>query len=279
MNMNVALAARPPDPLHGNAFRVEHIMGMPISIDIRDARAHEDRQRTARLLDQCFAELRRIDDTFSLWRDDTPMAHLAHGRSGLRDMPSDVIEVLRRCVRWSIDTGGLFTARGPDGRVDPTGLVKGWAVRRVGRLLTAEGLRHWCINAAGDLSVHGQARPGEGWTVGIVDPKQPSRLLDTVTLTLGAVATSGTTQRGEHVWDPVRGGAPRDVIAATVVARDIVQADLLATAAVVRGRDAATWLASRPGVRGLVVLTGGTVERTPGWPGATGVPVQTRPRP
>lgn len=272
--MDATLDSRSPDALHGKAFRVEHVMGMPISIDIRDTSAHADQPRTARLLDRCFAELRRTDDIFSLWRDDTPMARLATGQAVLRDMPSDVVDVLRRCAVWSLRTGGLFTARDPQGRIDPAGLVKGWAIRRVGRILSDDGLRHWCINAAGDVLVHGQARPGEGWTVGIVDPAQPGRLVDTVTLTLGAVATSGTTQRGQHIWDPLRGNASRDIIAATVVAHDIVTADVLATSAVVRGRDATSWLETFPGVQGLVVSADGDVERTAGWATRTNLPTQ-----
>jgi thiamine biosynthesis lipoprotein len=262
-----------PEPLHGNAFRVDHVMGMPVSIDIRDARARESRRRTDRLLDRCFVELHRIDDTFSLWREDTPMWQLANRRAALSDMPRDILEVLRQCAGWSVETRGLFTARDPAAHVDPTGLVKGWAVQRIGRFLSDEGLRHWCINAAGDVLVHGQARPGEGWTVGIADPMQAGRLVDTVSLTLGAVATSGTSERGQHIWDPAHAETSRDVVAATVVARDIVQADVLATAAVVRGRDAASWLQTRFGVQGLVVLKDGAVDRTADWPAATHVPV------
>jgi thiamine biosynthesis lipoprotein len=255
-----------PVALHGKAFRVGHVMGMPISIDIRDAGAHEDPDSTEHLLDECFAILRRTDDTFSLWRSDTPMARLSDRRAGLAEMPVDVVEVLRRCVQAASMTGGLFTARRPGRQVDPTGLVKGWAVDRVARMLTAAGLRHWCINAAGDVLMHGQARPGEGWTVGIVDPFQSGRLIDTVTVTVGAVATSGTTQRGTHIWDPARGRPARGVRAATVMARDIIEADVLATAAVVRGRGAASWLQTFAGVEGLVVSDDGSVETTAGWP-------------
>lgn len=252
--------------MRGKAFRLDHVMGMPISIDIRDAQAHQDPDRAERALDASFSELRRADATFSLWRSDTPMARLSDGRARLADMPDDVVEVLRRCVHAAAATGGAFTARRLDGRVDPTGLVKGWAVDRVGRILTEAGLRHWCINAAGDVLVHGQARPGEGWTVGIVDPLQSGRLIDTVTLTVGALATSGSAERGGHIWDRAHGRAARGVIAATVQARDIVRADVLATAAVVRGRDAVAWLETCAGVEGLVVHDDGSVAVTSGWP-------------
>jgi thiamine biosynthesis lipoprotein len=263
-------------PLRGKCFRVEHVMGLPVSIDIRDGSALAAPEEIDRLLDACFEALRQCDDIFSLWRPDTPMARLSDGRAGLSAMPVEVLQVLRLCARYDRETGGRFRARRPEGPVDPTGLVKGWAVARVGRLLLGAGLRHWCINAAGDVLVHGQARPGEGWSVGISDPISTGRLLDTVTLTAGAVATSGTSERGQHIWDPLQRNADRGVLAATVVARDVVEADVLATAAVTEGRDAARWLSGRSRVEGLIVRTSGEVECTPGWPGTLAAAVQPR---
>ena len=259
-------------PLHGNAFRVGHVMGMPVGVDIRDQCAHDNPALTTTVIDRCFDELQAADDLFSLWRDETPMARLSAGDATLADMPIEVLEVLRECVLAERRTGGLFRARTPAGRVDPTGLVKGWAVERVSALLSQASFRHWCVNAAGDVLVHGQARPGEGWSVGIVDPRQRERLVDTLTLTVGAVATSGPAERGDHIWGPSGAAEPagRAVLSVSVTCRSIVDADVLATAAVARGRDAAEWLDGFPGVEGLVVLADGSLEATNDWPGSSG---------
>lgn len=255
-----------PTALRGKAFRVEQHMGMPFGIDVRDPQVLTDPARVEGLLDACFADLRRADETFSLWRPETPMARLSSGQARLDEMPADVLEVLRLCARWAGATEGRFTARDPSGAVDPSGLVKSWAVRRVGRRLLAAGLRHWCVNGAGDVLVHGQARPGEGWTVGIQHPTLAHTLLDTVTLTVGAVATSGTGARGRHVWDPASGGPAHGLASVSVLARDIVRADVLATAAVAHGPGAERWLETVAGVEALVVDDGGTVTSTSGWP-------------
>jgi thiamine biosynthesis lipoprotein len=257
------------DPLHGKAFRVEHVMGMPFSIDIRDGSAHDDPNRTEGVLDRCFETLRAADSTFSLWQPDTPMSRLSAGTARLGDMPTEVVEVLRACVRASVATGGAFRARRPDGRVDPTGLVKGWAVARVGRLLSSAGLRHWCVNAAGDVLVHGQARPGEPWVVGVINPDRPGELVDAVRLTHGAMATSGTAERGAHLWNPLPHNGSTNVRSVSVVARDIVRADVLATAASAYGDEAASWLESLTGVEGLVVRDDGQVDVTSGWAART----------
>jgi FAD:protein FMN transferase len=240
-------------------------MGMPVGIDLRDPAARHDPRATESLLDRCYADLRAADDWFSLWRPDTAMSRLARGRATLAEMPVEVIEVLRLCVHAERATAGRFRARDLAGRVDPTGLVKGWAVARVGRLLQAAGMRDWCITAAGDVLVHGQARPAEPWVIGIADPDRPRELLDAVRLSAGAVATSGTAERGQHIWDPLRGSAARGVRSVSVVCADIMRADVLATAAVARGVDVTAWLDGLPGVEALVVHDGGRLEPTSGW--------------
>jgi thiamine biosynthesis lipoprotein len=253
------------EPLSGQAFRVEVVMGMPIGIDLRDPAARRDPQATEALLDRCYAALRAADDWFSLWRPDTAMARLATGQATLAEMPVEVVEVLRLCVLATRATDGRFLARDLSGRVDPTGLVKGWAVARVGRLLLAAGRRDWCITAAGDVLVHGEPRPAEPWVIGIADPDRPRELLDAVRLSAGAVATSGPAERGSHIWDPLRGNAARGVRSVSVVCTDILRADVLATAAVARGAAAAAWLERLPGVEALVVHESDRLELTSGW--------------
>ena len=68
------------------------------------------------------------------------------------------------------------------------------------------------------------------WRVGLLDPHDPERVGDVVTLTTGAVATSGNAARGAHVLDP---GTGRPVLregSVSVIGPDLVQADVWATA-------------------------------------------------
>jgi thiamine biosynthesis lipoprotein len=247
-------------------------MGMPFSVDLRGVRPDQSAM-VHTVLDRCFDSLRDADNLMSLWRGDTPLARLSAGGARLGEMPLEVVEVLRLSVLASHETAGHFDARRPDGRIDPTGLVKGWALARVGRLLLAAGFEHWCLNGAGDVLVHGHStgatqasRTGAGWTVGVSDPANVQRLLAAVVVHDGAVATSGTTQRGGHIWAPSTGGRASGLQAATVVSSDIVRADIVATAAVARGRDALTWLDRLDGVEALVVYDDGGVGVTSGWP-------------
>ncbi|WP_457207171.1 FAD:protein FMN transferase, partial [Nocardioides sp. P5_C9_2] len=98
---------------------------------------------------------------------------------------------------------------------------------------------------------------GDPWRIGIEDPRNPSALVAQVPCRRGAVATSGTAHRGEHVVDARTGRPPSGVASVTVVAPDLVAADIDATAAYAQGVGALAWLRTRPDRGGLVVWADG----------------------
>lgn len=77
-------------------------------------------------------------------------------------------------------------------------------------------------------------RGDDPWVVGIVDPYDRTAWLSEFACagTRRALATSGTAERGEHVW---RIGANSTFHQVSVVASDIVTADVLATAILAGG--------------------------------------------
>jgi thiamine biosynthesis lipoprotein len=113
------------------------------------------------------------------------------------------------------------------------------------------------------------------WRVGISDPARPGELVATLDVPRGAVATSGTAERGEHVLDP-RTGRPADgsVASATVVADSLTDADVWATTAMIAGFDDLTWIATTGTTTGLLVAADGRTRR---WLGATEVSVGPAP--
>jgi thiamine biosynthesis lipoprotein len=89
-----------------------------------------------------------------------------------------------------------------------------------------------------------------------------------VRLTGGAVATSGTAARGEHLYDP-RTGLPAAALASVSVAGPSLEtADVLATAAFVAGPGAPDLVATVSGYTCLVIARDGTQRASAGWPGA-----------
>jgi thiamine biosynthesis lipoprotein ApbE len=58
----------------------------------------------------------------------------------------------------------------PFGTLDPSGLVKGWAVARAAERLRERGARNCLISAGGDILAGGRPAPGARWRVGIRNP-------------------------------------------------------------------------------------------------------------
>jgi thiamine biosynthesis lipoprotein len=99
---------------------------------------------------------------------------------------------------------------------------------------------------------------GAPWRIGIEHPADPGQLVAVVPVLTGAVATSGTAHRGQHLVDARTGRPPAGVASVTVIAGSLTDADIDATAAYAQGPDAARWLETRPGRSGLVVWADGT---------------------
>ena len=143
-------------------------MGMPVVID-GDAAPDA--------IDEAFAWLRFVDATFSTYRADSEIRRLDSGALALADAHPLVREVLARCERLRARTGGYFDARAT-GPLDPSGLVKGWAVDRAAALLTQAGARRFCVNAGGDVVVRGGP-----WRVGVQHPRERDRVAAVLALT------------------------------------------------------------------------------------------------
>ncbi|HYM57489.1 MAG TPA: FAD:protein FMN transferase [Solirubrobacteraceae bacterium] len=238
--------------------RVEHVMGMPVEIDVRDPGVDPA------ALDGAFDWLRFVDATFSPYRPGSEISRLDRGELALHDAHPVVREVLERCEHLRVRTGGFFDPRARGG-LDPSGLVKGWSVDRVAALLEAAGARDFCVNAGGDVLVRGAPEPGERWRVGIRHPRRRDRLAAVLALTDAAVATSGAYERGEHIVDPRSGRPPAGVLAVTVVGPDLATADAHATAAFAMGVAGPAWTAGLRGHEAMTILAGDRVLATPGF--------------
>ncbi len=238
---------------------VAHLMGMPVSLALRGR--HSDDAAAREAWERCVAELTEVDRVFSTYREDSVISRLSRGEIGLADCPPEVHEVLALGEQARAESGGAFDVRrpGPDGvpTLDPSGVVKGWAVQRASAHLRVLPDTDVCLSAGGDMVCHvaDEARPA--WRVGIEDPRDPQLLLATVEVRRGAVATSGAAHRGEHITDARTGGTPGVVASVTVLADDLTWADLDATAAYAMGAEALTWLRGRSGRRGIVVWRDG----------------------
>ena len=245
---------------------VEHVMGMPISLALRGRHTDDDAARAAWA--EAMAVLHDVDRVFSTYRPESFVSRLGRSEIGLEDCPPEVAEVMELGAAEERDSGGAFSIRlpGPDGTsaLDPSGVVKGWAVERAAKPLRTLDDTDFCLSAGGDMTCRTLDPTSPPWRIGIEDPADPTRILAVVPVFTGAVATSGTAHRGQHLVDARTGRAPSGIASVTVIADSLTWADIDATAAWVQGQGAVAWLATRPGRTGLVVWKDGTTTTVTG---------------
>ena len=218
------------------------------------------------MLDATFDWLRDVDAVFSTYRDDSEISRLGRGELVLEDANPDVRWVLARCEELRDETGGYFDARA-GGSLDPSGLVKGWAVERAASLLEEAGVRNVAVSAGGDMCLRGRALPEPGWRVGIQHPIERDRVAAVIEANDLAVATSGAYTRGDHVLDPHSGRPPAGVLSVTVTGPDLAVADAYATAAFAMGEAGPAWTARLPrGYGAMTALADGRLLSTAGFP-------------
>jgi thiamine biosynthesis lipoprotein len=239
----------------------QHVMGTVVSFDLHDPVPAHVLAEVRRWLDH-------VDRVFSTYRRDSDISRLDRGECRLEDCDPDVAGVLDLCADATVVTDGYFTTMA-SGRLDPSGLVKGWAVERASNLLRAAGSQRHVVNGGGDIQCVGTTAGGQPWRVGISDPFDRGTLLGVVDLVGGAVATSGTAERGQHVINPRTGRRADHFASVTVVGPRLTDADVLATAAVARGASALTWLETVPDAAALLVTADGQTSRTSNWAEAT----------
>jgi thiamine biosynthesis lipoprotein len=177
-----------------------------------------------------------------------------------------------RTVRMDAERSAVQLPR--DVRLDLGATAKAWAAdRAAARAAELSPDLGVLVSLGGDMAIAGPA-PAGGWAVGIADDHAAGTVSATVALSGGGLATSSTTVRAwrrdglpvHHIVDPAT-GLPAPVVWRTVsvAAATCVDANIAATAAIVRGEGAPAWLEER-GLPARLVTPGGDVVTVAGWP-------------
>ncbi|MEY2568559.1 MAG: FAD:protein transferase [Actinomycetota bacterium] len=244
-------------------------MGTVISVAVRGTCPDD-------ALDEVFAWFRWVDEVFSPYRADSAISRLGRGDLALIECPVEVADVLATCEDVRRASDGFFDVTAdPRWPLDPCGYVKGWSAEVASRRLAAMGAPHHAISAGGDVRVRTPVG-APPWSVGVAHPFLGGELTASVTVGDGAVATSGTYERGCHVVDPHTGAAALDLAAVTIVGPDLGLADAFATAALAMGPCLApAWIESLANYEGFIVDAGGGAWWSPGFAAnATGLPTR-----
>ena len=233
-------------------------MGMPVTVDVGGA-SHA-------LIDKVFNYFEHIDRRFSTYRTDSEISAINRGDVPVKDWSGEMMEVLALAERTKNETDGYFDIRKPDGSLDPSGIVKGWAIRNAAEIVRQGGVSDFFIEAGGDIQASGKNEEGKDWSVGIRNPFNADEVIKIVYPRGRGVATSGTYVRGQHIYNPHGAGTPiADIVSLTVIGADVLEADRFATAAFAMGRDGIFFLEQTPGLEGYVVDIDGRATPTSGF--------------
>jgi thiamine biosynthesis lipoprotein len=243
---------------------LEHVMGTVVTIDVYNEGGISDAEVSSHLA-RARVILQRADAVFSTWKMNSPISRLRRGEITSEQAPAEVREVLENCMAAREISGGWFDPWAMPGGVDPTGYVKGWAAQRALAALVSAEIPGAIINAAGDIASFGGSEFAKPFRVGIVDPFSPGDLACIVQLA-GAIATSGTYERGDHLIDPHSGQPSVRVASASVSGPDLGLADALATAVAVAGEEALAWIEALEGYEALIIAFDRTWHWTTNFP-------------
>jgi thiamine biosynthesis lipoprotein len=225
-------------------------------------------------IEQACEILHEADRTFSLYKPESPLSQLSRGEISVAKCPPAVSDIWDDCEVWEKATDGWFSPFTPQNTFDPSGIVKTWAAKRAAEHLLEHGIIDFTLNAGGDvwlsddLSVARDWRIGISKTVSIASPEAGVlTVIDLAGTDFRAMATSGSAERGAHIWNPKAAGktAANELLQVSVVARDLVTADVWATAAFAEGRRAVSHLNGVDGIEALFVLANGELAATDGF--------------
>jgi thiamine biosynthesis lipoprotein len=244
----------------------EHVMGTVVSIELADPLPPGT---LTKLVDDTCAWLHEVDARFSTYKDDSEVCRFRRGELPFSECSPDMRHVLEACADLWRETDGFFDANAT-GPLDPSGYVKGWSIEVASARLAAAGSTNHCLNGGGDIRMRGTNADGGLWRVGIRHPWQADKLSWVLALSDGAVATSGTYERGEHVFNPRTGKPARGLRSVTVVGPDLALADAYATAALAMGEPGIAWLAKlgTSGYESAAVTDDGRAFSSAGLPAA-----------
>jgi thiamine biosynthesis lipoprotein len=235
-------------------------MSMPVAVEITDLGAPQAS------LDKAFDYFRFVDNTFSTYKKNSEISRINRAEATPAAYSDDMRSIFELAEQTKRETRGYFDIQTPNGQIDPSGIVKGWAINNVAELLRSLGHENFYVEAGGDIQTSGKNADDEEWRIGIRNPFDREEIVKVVYPRGKGIATSGTAVRGEHIYDPHTGKAvATNVVSLTVIGPNVYEADRFATAAFAMADAGIRFIEALDGFEGYAIDKNGVATMTTGF--------------
>ena len=233
-------------------------MGMLVKIQVTDS------QVTNEDINEVFALFHYVDKKFSTYKKDSEISKINNGELKEKEFSNEMKRILSLCEKTKQETDGYFDIN-VNGKLDPSGVVKGYAILAGAKLLQKKRLKNIYVEIAGDIQVFGKNNNENGWKIGIQNPFSPNEIIKAVCLSDRGIATSGNYQRGKHIINPIENKMADEIASVTVIGPDILEADRFATAAFAMGEKGIEFINNLNGFEGYMIRKDGKALFTAGF--------------
>lgn len=235
--------------------KIELIMGMPVKVAIING--------NNRAFKKVFDYFKYVDEKFSTYKENSEISLINKRELKIENASSDMKLIFKLSEKLKQKTNGYFDINN-NGHIDPSGIVKGWAIYNASKILDKMGFKNYYVNAGGDIQTKGLNSKGEKWKVGIRNPFNLKENVKIVYLSGEGIATSGTYERGNHIYNPKKVFTD-EIVSITVIGKNVYEADKFSTPAFVMGKDGINFIDSLKGLEGYMITKDGIATMTRGF--------------
>lgn len=234
-------------------------MGMPVIVEVADEKVRDKE------FDRVFSYFKYVDQKFSTYKNDSEISKINRGEIRSGQFSADMRVIFQLSEETKKLTDGYFDIL-HNGKYDPSGIVKGWAIFNAGKILKDSGFTNYYVEAGGDIQISGTNPKGKRWQIGIKNPFNQKEIIKVVHLTSEGIATSGTYIRGQHVYNPKNLEKEiTEITSLTVIGPNIYEADRFATAAFAMGKKGIEFIGRLNGFAGYMIDSEGIATYTSGF--------------
>lgn len=267
---------------------------------------HRDVDAAKEAMALAFNEVFKINDLMSVYRANSEV-YLLNENGFYEGASADTIRVIERGDHYSRLSGGAFAItvlpimtnlrftrsmlelvnheniRIENGNIGFKkagmgitlgGIAKGYAVDKAVEVLMQNGIEHALISAGGDIRAIGGRTEEVPWRIALRNPENREECITVIELCDKAIATSGNYEgyfsegaKMPHIVNARTGCVAQEMMSATVIAENAMDADALSTTIFVLGVEKGMELVERlNGVEALVITNDRRILRSSGFP-------------